>query len=281
MPKPIKSTRNSSTIIQVGFSKDTIKLMKEIEREWPERLKKARLFFLVDVGGYMLNRVKEMAPKIELDGEEKEYAKELRIGILEEGENEDVIAIYRSGETYTTGLKDRGRTVLYFQAHNGSPEWISVLNRYGPWPVEVLPVKVSPGQAKIIARYARPDELNALVKRLYEGRAEILREMSKAGAHGIRWRNQDYGVGLQVHIDLGYIVLREELGFDGEGKHPHWRPAFKDTKEYAKKCMEKVTEYITTGDEKVFDLPNKMDKADMSVIKEGESFSKEIAPFMK
>lgn len=279
--KPIRSTQNASTILQVGFSEKTIRLMREIETEWPKRLRMARGFFLLDVGGYMMGRVMELAPEIEIGGESKEYAKDLRIGLLEEGSDEDVIAIYLDGKTAEITKDDKGKTVLYFRAHNGSPDWVSVLIRYGPWPAEMVPVKVFTNQAKVVSRKARADELDALVGRIYSQSSEIENALVQAGANSPHVGYTDYGIGLMAHVDLGYNVLRKEFGLDGEGNFPHWRPAFEDTKKYAGECMRKVVKYIETGDDEVFDLPDNYDRIDPSVVRDGEGFSREIAPFMK
>lgn len=280
MRKPLKSTSNASTIIQVGFDRDTIKLMHDIENEWPKRINESILFFLLDVGNYMYEEVKKRAPDIEIGGKKRKYAEDLRVGLLEEGEGEDVIAIYLNGEKSEITSDDKGRTVLYFKPHNGSPKWVSVLMRYGPWPADMVPVKVEGDQAKVISRIARNDELNALSERLFRQRSKIELELSQDGARSPHVGYTEHGMGLMSHVDLGYNVLRKELGLDGQKQDSHWIPAFKETKKYAEKCMEKVIKYIETGNKNIFNLPV-YDKIGSSVIKDGYGFSKEIAPFLK
>jgi hypothetical protein len=280
MRKTLKSTRDSSTIIQVGFDKKTIKLMHDIENEWTKRFEEARLFFLLDVGNYMYEEIKKRAPDIEIGGKNRKYAEDLRVGLLEEGEDEDVIAIYLDGEKAEITSDDKGRTVLYFKPHNGSPKWVSILMRYGPWPADMVPVKVEKNQSKVISRLARDDELKELSERLFRQRSKIELDLSKAGAKSPHVGYTDHGIGLMSHVDLGYNVLRKELGLDGQKQDPHWRPVFKDTKKYAKECMFKVIKYIETGNKNIFNLP-KYDKIGSSVIKDGYGFSKEIAPFLK
>jgi hypothetical protein len=271
----------ASTILSVGFSKNTVKLIREIKEEWPKRLMEARGLFLLDVGNYMMKRVMELAPEIEFGGETHKWADDLRIGLLDEGEDLDVIAIYLASETAEIKQNDKGRTVLYFRSHNGSPKWISTLTRYGPWPVEMVPVEVFSSQAKVISRKAREDEISALYDRIYRQKRKIELELLSAGARSVHVGYTEHGIGLMAHVDIGYNVLRKEFGFDGEAKHPHWRPAFKDTKGYAKKAFEKVVEYIETGNEDVFDLPDNYGNIDSSVVRDGEGFSREIAPFMR
>ena len=279
MRKPLKSTSNASTIIQVGLSKETIQLMHDIEKEWPKRFDEARLFFLLDVGKYMLEEVQRRAPDIEIGAEQKAYAKDLRIGLLEEGDGEDVIAIYLEGYKEEIKYSKAVKTVLYFKPNNASPEWLYVLMRYGPWPAMMLPVEVKPNQAKIISRRARKDEMKELSERIYRQKDKIERELSQSGADNPHVGATEHGIGLNVYVDLGFNVLRTEFGLDGQKQNPHWRPAFQDTKKYAEKCMEKVVKYIETGNKSIFDLPS-YDKVNASVIKDGLGFAKEIAPFL-
>jgi len=85
-----------------------------------------------------------------------------------------------------------------------------------------------------------------------------------------------------VHEDIGYNVLRREFGMDGQREEAHWRPAIKNTKEYAGTIgMAKVVKYIETGDKKIFDLPEKTDKISASVLKKGSGFEKELEPFTR
>lgn len=265
----------------MGFSEKTIKLMKEIKTEWPKRLSEARGLFLLDVGSYMMERVVKLAPDIEIGGEPTKYAEDLRVGLLDEGSDYDVIAIYVDGKTAEITQDDKGQTVLYFRVHNGSPGWIPILVKYGPWPADMVPIEVFANQAKVISRKAREDELVALAERIYKQRRQIELELLQAGARSPHVGYTEHGMGLMAHVDLGYNVLRKEFGLDGEGQFPHWRPAFEDTKKYAHECMGKVVEYVETGNKSVFDLPDNYDKIDPSVIRDGEGFSKEIAPFMK
>jgi hypothetical protein len=255
--------------------------MKEIENEWPKRLKESRFFFLLDVANFLVEEVKKANVSISIDGKDKLYAEDLRIGIVDSEEENDVIAIYLDGENAEVTEEYATKTVLYFNSHNGSPEWISVLNRYGPWPSNMVPIEVNSTHARIVSRLARKDEILALQERIFKNRGKIELDFLRSGIPNVDIGETTNGIGLKVHEDLGYNVLRKEFGFDGEKGRAHWRPAFKETKKYAMKCMEKVVEYIQTGDKNIFNLSLKADRINSSVVKSGEGFAKELAPFLK
>ena len=145
----------------------------------------------------------------------------------------------------------------------------------------MVPVEVTSTQAKIISRQARDDEIVELANRIISKGRQIELDLLTAGAPSPNIGETTKGIGLKVHEDLGYNVLRREFGLDGQRMQAHWRPAFKKTKAYANKSMAKVAEYITTGKKNVFDLPLKTDRINSSIVRTGEGFAKEIAPFMK
>lgn len=274
-------TRNASILFQCVPTNKTVKLMKEISCEWPKRVCDARLYFLLDVADYMVNEIQKAKVSISIDGEDKLYAEDLRIGILDDENDESVIAIYLDGETAEVTEEYATKTVLYFNSHMASPKWVSVLNKYGPWPSNMVPIRVTSTHAKIISRLARGDELSALQERIFENKERIELDFLKAGAPKVNIGETINGIGLKVFEDLGYNVLRKEFGFDGQKKRAHWRPAIQKTKKYAMECMAKVVEYIQTGDKNIFNLSSETDKINPLVIKSGEGFAKEIAPFAK
>lgn len=279
--KKVKRTKSASILFQCIPTDKTVKLMEEIVCKWPERACEARLYFLLDVADYMVNEIQKAKVSISIDGEDKLYAEDLRIGILDDKNDESVIAIYLNGEKAEVTEEYATKTVLYFNSHMSSPKWVYVLNRYGPWPSNMVPINVTSTHAKIISRLAREDELLALQDRIFINKERIELDLLKAGAPKVDIGETTNGIGLKVFEDLGYNVLRKEFGFDGQKKRAHWRPAIEKTKKYAIKCMEKVVEYIQTGDKKIFNLSIESDKINSLVIKSGEGFAKEIAPFAR
>lgn len=279
--KKVKRTKSASILFQCIPTDKTVKLMEEIVCKWPERACEARLYFLLDVADFMVNEIRKAKVSVSVDGEDKLYAEDLRIGILDDKNEESVVAIYLDGEKAEVTEEYATRTVLYFNSHMASPKWISVLNKYGPWPSNMVPIRVTSIHARIISRLARADELLALQEKMFINKERIELDFLKAGAPKVDIGETTNGIGLKVFEDLGYNVLRKEFGFDGQKKRAHWRPAIQKTKKYAVECMAKVVEYIQTGDKNVFNLSSESDNINLSVIKSGEGFAKEIAPFAK
>ena len=275
-----RTTKGSSTIPVMQLDKESLKLMDDMKRKWPKRLEEARVFFLLDVAKYMLKAVQEHNVSIDSGGEPWKYADDLMLGVLDSGEGQDVVAIYLDGATAKITNESAENTVIYFQVHRGSPEWVNVLREFSPWPAHMIPVKVKTSDAKAISRIARQDEIRELSRRIFMHKNVIESSFAKAGIRGVHIGSTDYGIGLSTHEDLGYNVLRREFGMDGYKKEAHWRPAFAKTKKYAEQCMEKVVVYVTTG-KNVFDLPENADRIGTDVIKEGSGFEKKIVPFMK
>jgi hypothetical protein len=273
--------RKASIWPRITISDKTIKAISEIKKVWPKRLERARGLFLLDVAGYMQREVIRAGIRIEVDGKDKRYADDLRIGLIESGHGRDSIVIYLGSKTAKITQEYSAKNVLYFMARHGSPKWVAVLNKYGPWPAGMVPVVVRDKDAKTVSRRARGDEMLALGERLSSKRREIERELSSAGAKNPHVGNTSHGIGMNVHEDIGYNALRREFGLDGQKQEAHWRPAFDKTKDYAAKCMAKVAEYVQTGKENIFILPMEIDKVSKKVLDEGSGFAKEIAPFLK
>jgi hypothetical protein len=265
----------------ISLSRKSEGVVKDVKKHWARRAEEAKMLFILDVSNFMLKEIQGNAPKISAAGGEMDYAKYLKVGIVDDGDVEDIVAIYMDGREVRVEEKELAMTVLYFNPKKGSPKWVSVLSKYGPWPAPLLPVKVTARDAETISRRARPDEVKALSDVLMQNKNKIEAELLAAGARSPSIDESENAVGLFVREDLGYNVLRRELGMDGEVQDAHWRPAFKATRKYAKKSLMKVAEYIRTGNKNVFDLLEKPGKIETSVVKEGEGFAKELDPLLK
>ncbi len=235
--------------------------------------------FLVDVGNYLLNEIKKLHPKATVGSGEIDYGDALRVAILKEEQTEDVIAIYLDKSEIDVTVDNASSTALYFVPLQSSPAWVVVLGRYSPWPAALVPVAVQRGQAKVFSRTARPDELTAIAERLYANKNKIERELVDAGAAAPEIGNFEHAIGLSVTPDLGHDVLRRELGMDGKKSQPVWRPAFQATRQYAKECVGKITEYILTGKNQ-FALPENSDTVDSSIVKEGIEFARKMSKIL-
>lgn len=267
-----------ATMPSVRLSEDSVRQLKDMEK-WPHRIEKARSLFLLDVANFFKETLISIAPDVKIDGEDRNYAKDLRIAVLNHDRKSTTIALYLDGSQSVLTEKDLDTTVLYFRPTMNSPDWVQVLMMYGPWPANMVPVKLKRGDAKVIARRARGDEISIFAGRIDMDREEILNAFRNAGATDVKIEASKYAEGSYVHDDIGFNVLRREFGWDGQRQVAHWRPAFKKTDQYIKKSMNKMVKYVITGNESVFDLPKEVGRVDMETFKLGEGFAKEIAPF--
>jgi hypothetical protein len=277
----LNSKKNETISLGISPSKKTIASIDSFSKNLNNRIKDAMNFYLLDVANFLLNEIKKAGVSISINGRNKKYADDLRIGILSENTDNDHVAIYLDSSLAEINEEYSSKTVLYFMAHAGSPKWVKILNRYGPWPSNMIPFKITLADAKIVSRLARRDELFDIQNRILSKSDEIERALLNAGSPIVNIGENLNAIGLKVYEDIGYNVLRREFGFDGYKKESHWRPAIKKTKKYADESMNKIGEYLQSGDKYIFDLPENVDNINLSVVKNIEYFEKKIEPFIK
>jgi len=279
--KKQKTTKEASTLIQFIPTKETQQLIEDMRKVWPERIREARKYFLLDIANYMRNELILRKPTMRIEDKQWEYANELKIGILEETKDVDSIAIYLKSVKEKITKINMSRTLLYFSTKKDSPMWVSVLIKHGPWPAYLLPVKMKSKDALVISRIARDDEITVLDKEIMTKRVMIEQELEASGLNVPVVGPSDNAVGLIANVDIGHQAARNEFGFLGKSQGAPWRTAFIETKKYAAQCMKKIATYITNGDKNVFSLPDDIGKASKSVMKDGMGFYREIVKVLK
>ena len=259
----------------------TVEAMNEVMARLPDRVERGRFLFLLSLAGFLRDRIRLHAPDVYINGEERKYAEDLRIALVQgTGSDMDAVAIYFEHERAVLTEDQVGRTALYVRAHATSPGWVDVLTRWGPWPAELMPVKLTTRHARVISRTARPDEIKALTARLTGRRREILDELLKAGAENPTMERSLDAVGTEVTQDIAHAVLRREFGMDGEVPRTHWRPAFREVMAAVPDAVRRFNRYLLTGRESAFSLPSIDDQFTMGQLNAGVPFMKELAPFV-
>lgn len=281
MVKLLGKKSKASTVVQFVLTNNSSEFIGDAKKNWIKRANEARKFFLLDIAGYFRKGLILKGVSLKVGDKKWEYARDLRIGILEESKNKDVIAIYAHSVKEKITIDNKMKTVLYFRPRKDSPEWVYVLIKWGPWPSYLLPMKVKSGDAIAISRRARTDEIRSLSSSIISNKNNIENEFEAAGSGKVSIDPGDIAVGMDALVDIGANVIRGELGFLPGNQVGIWRQVFKDTKEYAKECMGKVSKYIVNGDKNIFDLPDEDDTINESVIRDGLGFAKEIAKFLK
>jgi len=268
-----------STTPAIYPERKTIKALNDLKSKIPQRIEKGELFFLLEMAQILRKRIQDTAPDVQVGENMIDYAKDLKIAIAAGWQDVGPVCVYFENAEVELTVDRLGETALFFRRTSASPEWVDVLIKYGPWPAEMVPVEVKNTDAKIIARKARPDELQALANRIYFRRQEIEGLLARAGAKNPRVEITENGVGVVVKEDVGYNVLRKEFGFDGEKQEAHWRPALRMLREEAKMVWKKFDRYVMNGRANIFDLPDNYGEISKTKFSEGEPFQKELAPF--
>ncbi|MFA4971303.1 MAG: hypothetical protein WC683_01735 [bacterium] len=247
----------------------------------PERVDRGRYLFLLSLAGFLRDRLRAHAPEVHLNGTDQRYAEDLRIALVQGGDqDEDAVAIYFAHQTAVLAEGQAPRSALYVRPHSASPGWVSVLTRWGPWPAELLPVQLAPNDARVILRTARPDEIQALTRRIQGQRERILAELLEAGAKSPKLERTVGGQRIEVQQDLAHAVLRREFGLDGDAPRAHWRPAIVETLNAVPDALRRLERYVETGRENVFVLPDVEDRISMDQLRAGAPFMAELAPFV-
>lgn len=283
MPKSYKYRKPKmstvSTVPAIYGLREYVNTMNLLTKEMPKRLEKGRLLFLLSVVGVVRDEVVRLAPEIEVGNKMLPYAEYLRIGIVDGTSDEQAVAIYFENDKLVLDTDTMDGKALYFQATERSPKWVNVLMVYGPWPSHMVPVPSAELHARVISRNAREDELKALADRIYVRRGDIESDLRRAGATDVRIDKTSNAVGIVVHEDVGYNILRTEFGYNGTQQVAHWRPALRKIKEEMPRLMQNYLNYLKTGRESAFDLPKNVQDVKAQVLDKGAQFAKTLAPF--
>ena len=260
---------------------ETVETYNRVIGKLPERIDRGRYLFLLMMAGFLRDRIKVHAPDVYINGEERKYAEDLRIALISGTDTDtDAVAIYFENERSVLTEDQVGRTALFVRAHPMSPGWVDVLTKWGPWPAELMPVKLAPQHARVISRTARPDEIKALTARLTGKRKQILTELLNAGADSPKMERSIGAAGTEVTQDIAHAVLRREFGMDGDTPRSHWRPAFRELLGAMPDAMRRFNQYLLTGRESCFSLPDLDGELSMDQLRAGVPFVKELQPFV-
>jgi hypothetical protein len=274
-----KMTGGPSTTPSIYGLREYVKTMNTLVNEMPKRIDRGRRLFLISMADFVRRTVQKLAPEIDVGGEPFPYAKHLRLALVEGVRDQDAVAIFFENQAMVLNQENMEGQALFFQPTRESPKWVNVLMLYGPWPSTMVPVPTDGLKARVVSRKARTDELKGLSDRLYARRGEIESSLRRAGAPAVKIEKTAHAVGIVVHEDVGYNILRAEFGYDGGMRVAHWRPALQEIKEAMPALMRRYLKYLQTGRETVFDLPKDLGGVTAAELNKGAEFAKALAPF--
>lgn len=103
-------------------------------------------------------------------------------------------------------------------------EWLLVLQRTSPWPLDMLPARPSAAQATLVAKRVRQDE----IERLKADRMRIVEKvLSVLRSYGIDPSIETADVEVEIVVDTHWEAVRAEHGLDGFRRVPVWQPALR------------------------------------------------------
>ena len=277
---PPKISTNSPVPAIFGL-RDYVDMMNLVVNDMPGRTERGRQLFLLALAKIVRENIQRGAPEIQSGDKQVDYARDLRIAIVDGAGDGEAVAIYFESKKNEITKETIDENVLFFKPLMGSPKFVGVLERFGPWPAKMVPFTVGKHQAVIISRRARTDEINSLADRIYDARSEIQAAFRATGMANVDIKESNAAIGVEAVEDIGFNILRKEFGYDGEQQASHWRPALKKIEEDKILLMKKYLEYLKTGRESIFDLPKEVKNITTDKLREGARFMSVLAPFVQ
>jgi len=233
------------------LSRDGADALNMIRFDIRDRVKRGGELAALEAMGLMLKEIQRTAP--DDVGGVRDYAKSLKVGIVESGRT-PVVMIFMEDVKRKLTEDDSEDTVVYVSTEERSPASAKVIQSYQPWPSALLPFQPSGRGVTVVSRQVSRSEISRISARILSKRASIESALNRAGARGAKIQKGNNGVGTEVSEDLAFSVLRREFGL-GDKSEPHWRPAAKKISGDLRQLGKRLVEYVMTGRESVFSLP--------------------------
>ena len=257
-PKKIRYKRPVTTGMAsmspvIFMTKEAVAEANKFALEMPARIERGMQLVLLEAAKIIVTGVQTRAPDVV--GGVKDYASKLEVLLLSGVPAEQAVAIIYKNKRRKLNIELEGKkTALLFVPNKKSPEWVSVLGRYQPWPSNMVPTMPSNKDARVIARQITEVESQDLRDRILVNRRRIESDLFEAGLRDAKIRTDTKpSDAVEVIDDISYAVLRAEYGFGGPAV-PHWRPAMRDLKMGYEPLGVKFIQYLQTGNEGIFDV---------------------------
>ncbi len=221
-----------------SFKQDNKQLqtLQKFLKEMPKRVKAAANMLTYESAQYLLEHVKQHAPK-EIYGIE-DYIKQLTLKRVVD-ELPAYIVTLDGMQDGTLQEHEVDNTVLSFTS--GKTQEGKVLVKYSPWPSRSVPYEPQE-DVKAHIKKVSPIEIEKLEKKLFDNWDNIKRDLSGTD---IELTDRPIGyVGKQVIRDVVFQVMRIEHGI-GDISKPHWKPAVEEMKKAMPRLMKTIERTLT------------------------------------
>lgn len=196
-------------------------------QEWPQRTKALMGQFTYDAAEDVK---KGILARLPTTGEAKDYRKGLQVAQVDGlSGNAQGHALFVFTKSKRVKKSDRKNTLIYIKVSKKLKRpsaRVVALEKYGPWPIDMLPFKPSSAEAKTISRKVRPSEVTSRRKTMTRTRKMWRGALVKAGVSDKQAkRSPKLSKQLRAVPDLAFTALRMEFGVGGQKTRAHWRPS--------------------------------------------------------
>ncbi len=240
--------------LSIGPDKPTKRILQMV-REWPKRTKAMMSEFTYDAAE---DTRKQILQRLPTGKEYKDYRDQLQVAEIQglsSGETGHVLHVPIKSSKVTKS--DARSTLLYVTAKKANKTVsakIGVLEKFGPWPIDLLPFKPAIKDAKTISRRVSQKEVDQIRKGLEKKRSKWMSALTAAGAADKKSeRKIKSAKRLQAVPDVAFTALRLEFGMGGTRAKAHCRPALS---ELIRNTIPKATKKVGKFDKAMTDPKN-------------------------
>jgi len=200
----------------------------------PERAAKMRAAFTFFVADRVSKLLQE---KIPTAGEWRAYRSSLRVAKVSGlSSKESAFALSADQTARRVRQVDVPQTLLYIRSRRRlrrpDPK-IVVLEKYGPWTMDILPFMPKSTEAHIVARRVTEREAEKVRKFRQADRVKWRRALAEVGVRPSEHAQPKVAPDAKAVPDLALSALRLEFGLGGTKAQAHWRPAIRDLRSKA------------------------------------------------
>jgi hypothetical protein len=190
-------------------------------KTWKKRADAARRYAMREAA---IAAEEEMKSRLPASGEYGNLGKAVKLFSVQ-GADSSYLLTLRARERGSRDL-DPNRTVVFItprkHATTTTSTAIKVLERYGPWTLETLPIAPKRREATVIYRQVSEKEVRAVRRAVVRSRIKWEPELARAGVTVSA--NPINLLSVRIVPDIVSASMNLEFGLRGESR-PHWRPA--------------------------------------------------------
>jgi hypothetical protein len=167
-------------VISIQLDKASVRAVNNLLKNADKRVAEGERLFLAELVTVLLQEVQGRNPKAPggRKGRKYPYADRLRVGAVEGADKVDAaVAIWLERRGQVLKDEDLLSTALAIMPAAGAPAWVNVLAGAGLWPADLLPIRLSSKEAKVVARRVRTDEAQELRRRIWAQRKDLHAQM--------------------------------------------------------------------------------------------------------